>query len=187
VSAVDLWRVAAAAVLILGGAAIGFAVAKKRYLAIALLPVVGLGSTALIPKGKAVQCRFGRGFTSELARPPELATAWVGWEATLPNPYCRLELSRDGTGRCALWREEGLIDLWDVTDWSVYLGRIEIALVSGERREAMHGEILGKAMSLEYFGDDGAITRRQWLGPLHLVPEGTQEEARLAVGEAWSR
>lgn len=182
-------ELAGALLLILGGILYGFGLAKwKRPLVLtaAFLVLAGVAAALLAPRvTESVACRPGGGFLSHDAHPGQLVGAWAGWDTSYPTPYCRLELEENGRGSCAFWYgpPEG-VTCWRVTAWDVRLDEIEIAIESGERREQMRGKVFDRAMSLMYFGRQGPEVRRNWFGPLWLVPEGKMETARRDVAAA---
>jgi len=179
---------AAAIILLLGGISVGVALTKGKrglFVALGLIALLGVAAVSSIPTVRImVRCRIGGQFWSEDAHPPELVGTWVGWDASYPTPYCRLELEADGTGRCAMWYDRGSTGLWRVSSWNVSRNRIEVSVESGERREQMKGEVSDGALSLEYFGSDGPDFTKNWFGPLHLIPEEKEAEARLAISNA---
>jgi len=179
---------AAGMILLFGGVGVGLALAKwKRHFVLAAiaLTLIGLAAAILTPRGHIIQCRIAEWLRSEDAHPLELVGAWVGWDTKAPPLYCRLELGEDGTGRCAMWYREETAAAWRVTRWYVSHDRIELDLTSGERQERMRGDVYRNALSLLYFGNDGAggVTKN-WLGPLLLVPEAMDKKARQAAGTA---
>lgn len=182
------WGPVAALLVLVGGVGIGFAFARGKYVRawiIGLAALVVAASLVFLPRFREiVQCRIGGAFRSRDAHPPELLGAWVGWDTSFPTPYCRLELAADGTGRCDFWYERDRLGAWRVTQWEVTRDTIAIAVESGERRERMKGEVFDGALSLRYFGSDGPDVRKNWFGPLRLVREETDAEAREAVRRA---
>ena len=176
-------------ILLVSGVAFGFALAKrKRRLAatIGLIVAVGIVGLLLIPRvTEHTYCRFDSFFWSEDRHPRELVGAWVGWDAQQPMLHFRLELRENGTGRCAIWsgyHREPNVQIWRVTRWNVSRSKIGIDLETGERREGMYGTVSYGAMELRYFGESGRD--ETWYGPLQLVSEDAEEDARRAIGEA---
>lgn len=184
-----MWLVAPT-VLLLGGVAIGFALARRHrrgVLVAALILPVGLSAAFLVPGAREIiQCRIGGGFWAKESHPPELVGVWVGWDTSHPTPYCRLELAAEGTGTCAFWYQPRSTGIWRVSRWTVSGNRIEVSVENGDRREEMQGEIQDGALSLRYFGSDGPEVTKNWFGPLHLVPEETEQEAKEAIRHALS-
>jgi hypothetical protein len=187
-----------ALLLLFGGVGLGFALAKWRRRAavgVGLLVLAGVGGglvLALIPRAQiGTACRILHRLWTDDEHPYEIVGAWVGWDTRHTNPYCRLELEGDGTGRCAFWygssfggySEPKPTELWRVTRWRYSRDRIEIWLESKEREERMRGDVHHDLLLLEYFGGD-PDPDYGWLGPLHLVPQDAEESARRDVAAA---
>lgn len=150
-----------------------------------LLALVGVMPALLYKTAYPTTCRILGYFRAEEANPPELVGTWIGWDTASPTPCCRLDLSGDGTGRCAFWWGEGRAEAWRVTRWCVSRqGRIEVSVETPRRSEEMRGEVSEDMLLLQYFGRDDPDVVRGWLGPLHLVREDAAAEAREAIRRA---
>lgn len=185
----------AAAAILGGGIGLGFALARGRRgltVVFLLLAVVGLGVILSTPGAQAwVVCRILSRIGGDDEHPFELARTWVGWDTTHTDPYCRLELEKNGTGRCVLWfgsfYGRATMSIRRVTSWSFSRGdRIDIWLESEKGEEHMRGEAHEGLLLLEF-----AVRNRQhpeldekWFGPIHLVPEETAETALRDVAGA---
>jgi hypothetical protein len=187
-----------AMLLLFGGVGLGFALARWRRRAavgVGLLVIAGIGGAMLIlliPREQfSTVCRILHRLWADDEHPYELVGAWVGWDTRYTNPYCRLELEEDGTGRCAFWygtsfggySEPKPTKLWRVTRWRCSRDRIEIWLESKEGEERMRGDVYSDLLLLEYFGGDPEPDKN-WFGPLHLVPADAEDAARRDVAAA---